>query len=162
MISFKIASIEAIEAEILKAKKNVQNFPKTVSFPFSEQYKKLITSIKTIEISSETILYNSIEAVNENKEFKTLDYWCFAGNGQGDRWFLDTQGNVLFYDHDYDEKLQPMQISFGQWLQMAFLIRQLDEYFDKYDKITDSIKQSFCDALNSIEPTLSQNYPFTI
>jgi len=162
MISFKTASIEAIEAEILKAKKNVQNFPKTVSFPFSEQYKKLITSIKTIEISSETILYNSIEAVNENQEFKTPDYWCFAGNGQGDRWFLDTQGNVLFYDHDYDEKLQPMQISFGQWLQMAFLIRQLDEYFDKYDKITDSIKQSFCDALNSIEPTLSQNYPFTI
>lgn len=162
MISFKIASIEAIEAEILKAKKNIQNFPKTVSFPFSEQYKKLITSIKTIEISSETILYNSIEAGNENKEFKTPDYWCFAGNGQGDRWFLDTQGNVLFYDHDYDEKLQPMQISFGQWLQMAFLIRQLNEYFDKYDKITDSIKQSFCDALNSIEPTLSQNYPFTI
>ncbi|MGL6125861.1 hypothetical protein [Chryseobacterium artocarpi] len=160
--SFKIVSIEAIEAEILKEKKNVQNFPKTFSFPFSEQYKKLITSIKTIEISSETILYNSVEAVNENKEFKTPDHWCFAGNGQGDRWFLDTHGNVLFYDHDYDEKLQPMHINFEQWLQMAFLIRQLDEYCDELDMITDSVKQNFYDTLNLIEPTLSQNYPFTI
>lgn len=161
MILFKIVSVEAIEAEILQQKKDIQNFPKTISFPFSEQYKKLITSIKTIEISSETILYNAAEAVNENREFKMPDHWCFAGNGQGDLWFLDKNENVLFYDHDYDEKLQPMYLNFGQWLQMAFLIRQLDEYFDEHDSISDSVKQCFCDALNTIESTLSQNYPFT-
>lgn len=161
MILFKIVSVEAIEAEILQQKKDIQNFPKTISFPFSEQYKKLVTSIKTIEISSETILYNTVEAINENREFKMPDHWSFAGNGQGDRWFLDKNENVLLYDHDYDEKLQPMYLNFGQWLQMAFLIRQLDEYFDEHNTIPDSVKQCFCDALNTIESTLSQNYPFT-
>lgn len=160
MISFRILSIEAIELEFLKEKGTLQNFPKTVDFAFPERYKKLVTLIKTTEISSETILYNTVEAVNENKDFSLKDYWCFAGNGQGDRWFLDRNGSVFFYDHDYDEKVEPMNISFEQWLQMAYVIQQLDQYFDEYDDIPAPARQSFYETLNAIHPELDENYPF--
>ncbi|BAP31113.1 uncharacterized protein CHSO_2076 [Chryseobacterium sp. StRB126] len=162
MISFKILPIEEIELEVLKEKGNLQNFPKTVDFPFPERYKKLVSLIKTTEIASEAILYNVVEAVNENKEFVLPDYWCFAGNGQGDRWFLDKNGHVFFYDHDYDEKLEPMNISLEQWLQMAFVIQQLDLYFDEHDDISAPVRQKFYEALDAIHPGLSEVYPFTV
>jgi len=161
MHSFTLLSLDAIESEILQEKRTVQNFSKTIPFPFSDSYKTLVTQIKTTEISSETILYNSVEAVNENKEFDLPDYWCFAGNGQGDRWFLNTDDQVFFYNHDYDEKLEPMNINFEEWLQMAFVIRQLDMYFDEYDNIPEPVRQEFYKTLNRLHPTLSDIYPFT-
>lgn len=161
-MSFKIRSIEEIEAEILREKGNVQNFPKMIDFPFPEHYKKLVTLIKTTEIASEAILYNAVEAVSENQEFVLSDYWCFAGNGQGDRWFLDRNGTVFFYDHDYDEKLIAINISFEQWLQMTFVIRQLDLYFDEHDEVSEPVRQKFFEALDIIHSGLSEIYPFTV
>lgn len=161
MISFIILTLAEIESEILKVKSPLQNFSKTISFPFSERYRNLVTQISTAEISSETILYNSVEAVNENKEFDLTDYWCFAGNGQGDRWFLNTDDQVFFYNHDYDEKIEPMNINFEKWLQMAFIIRQLDVYFDEYDNIPEPVQQEFYKTLDILHPTLSDIYPFT-
>lgn len=162
MIPFILPALTAIENEILKEKSAVQNFPKVIAFHFSENYKRLVTQIKTTEISSETILYNSVEAVNENKEFNLPEYWCFAGNGQGDRWFLDRDQKVFFYDHDDEGKLKPMHINFEEWLQMAFIISQLDDCFDQYDHITESVRQEFYKALNTIHPALSDVYPFTL
>ncbi len=161
MLSFKILTIKEMETEILKEKQAMQNFPKTTDFPFSELYRKLATQIKTMEIASEAILYNSVDAVNENKEFVLKEYWCFAGNGQGDQWFLDKNGNIFFYDHDYDESLEPMNINFEQWLQMAFVIKQLDNYFDGHDDISESVKQKFYETMDLIQPGLSEKYPFT-
>ncbi|WP_250255182.1 SMI1/KNR4 family protein [Chryseobacterium sp. Marseille-Q3244] len=161
MISFKIRSIEEIEIEILKAKGNVQNFPKIIDFPFPEHYKKLVSVIKTTEIASEAILYNAVEAVNENKEYALSDSWCFAGNGQGDRWFLDRSGTVFFYNHD-DEKSEPMNISFEEWLQMAFIVQQLDFYLDEHDEVSEPVRQNFYDTLNAIHPQLGENYPFIV
>lgn len=66
---------------MLKAKTAVQNFSKAIDFPFPENYKNIVTRIKTIEISADCILYNSDEAVNETNEFESDDYWCFAGTG---------------------------------------------------------------------------------
>jgi hypothetical protein len=161
MISFVILTLVEIESEILKVKSPLQNFSKKISFPFSERYRNWVTQIPTAEISSETILYNLAEAVNENKEFDLTDYWCFAGNGQGDRWFLNTDDQVFFYNHDYDEKLEPMNINFEEWLQMAFVIRQLDMYFDEYDNIPETVQQEFYKTLNRLHPALSNIYPFT-
>lgn len=162
MIPFKILNIKEIESIILSEKRTLQNFSKTISFPFPEYYKNMVTKIKTTEISSETILYGSVEASNENKEFELVDYWCFAGNGQGDRWFLNTGNDVFFYNHDYDEGLEPMDINFEQWLQMAFIIQQLDKFFDEYDTVPESVKRLFYKALGTIQLGLSEKYPFAI
>jgi hypothetical protein len=159
MIPFILPALTEIETEILKEKSSVQNFPKTVVFPFSERYKTLVTQIKTMEISSETILYNSVDSVNENRESHLPDYWCFAANGQGDRWFMDRDQQIFFYDHD-EEKLKPMPINFEEWLQMAFIIRQLDDCLDEYDHIPEPVRQEFDKALNTVHPQLSEVYPF--
>lgn len=162
MSAFTLLTLEEISSKILKEKTPLQNFPKTMTFPFSERYKNWVTQMNTTEISSETILYSSVDAVNENKEFVLPNYWCFASNGQGDRWFFNTEDQVFFYDHDYDEKLEPMNINFEEWLQMAFIVGQLDVYFDEYDTIPKSIKQEFFQILNRIHPTLSDKYPFIL
>lgn len=158
----RLFTVEEIETEIFKGKKRKQDFPEVIEFPFSEQYKHIVTQITTTEISSETVLYHSVEAINENKGFDLFDYWCFGGNGQGDRWFLNKKDRVFFYDHDYDERLEPMYISFEQWLKMAFVIKQLDQSFDEFGLIPESVKQKFYETLNSIHPTLSENYPFSV
>ncbi|MDR2234999.1 MAG: hypothetical protein LBE92_02650 [Chryseobacterium sp.] len=159
---FKIPKVDEAEAEILKEKRGSQNFPKTTEFPFSESYKNLVTAIKTTEIASDAILYNAVEAVNENKESGFAGYWCFAGTGQGDRWLLDHENKVFFYDHDAPGDFMPMEINFGQWLQLAFLIQQLDQYFDEFETIPESVKKDFDEALNRISPGLSELYPFGI
>lgn len=160
MTMFIVPETSEAEADILKEKRNPQNFPKNIAFPFPEQYKNLVMPIRTIEISSETILYNTVEAVSENKESEWKNYWCFAGNGQGDRWLLNKENLVFFYDHDAPDDLQPMKISFGQWLQMAYIIRQLDNYYDEYEIIQEPIQHGFYKALNSISAGLGERYPF--
>lgn len=55
-----------------------------------------------------------------------------------------------------------MKINFGQWLQLAFLIQQLDQYFDEFETIPESVKKDFDEALNRISPGLSELYPFGV
>ncbi|MCA5005246.1 SMI1/KNR4 family protein [Sphingobacterium bovistauri] len=135
--------------------------PKTVDFPFSDHYKNLVTQIKTTEISADCVLYNSVEAVNESKEFVSQEYWCFGGDGQGNRWLFDKNGYVFYYDHDYDEDLAPMAITFEQWLQMANLCQQMDECIDK-DSFKRDDEKKFNETLNQIHPNLSKNFPYEI
>ncbi|SKB60244.1 hypothetical protein SAMN05660841_01417 [Sphingobacterium nematocida] len=161
-MEFFIKEDNAIDNEITHQKVSVQNFPKSIDFPFSDRYRKIVTQIKTIELSGDSILYNSVEAINESKQFSNVDYWCFAGTGSGDRWLFDKEGMVFHYDHDYDEDFYAMEITFAQWLQMAFLLRQLDVYIDVNEKLPKTVIKAFTDSLNKIHPQLSENYPYLI
>ncbi len=162
MIPFTIGTVSEAVADILKEKRSPQNFPATITFSFPEQYENLVTQIGTFEIASEAILYNSVEAVSENRESEWTDFWLFAENGQGDRWLLSKENSVFFYDHDAPDHLQPMKISFGQWLQMAYIIRQLDHYYEEYESIPECKEQAFYKALNSISPGLEERFPFKV
>lgn len=62
---FQISTAQEIESDLLETKIPIQNFPKIIDFPIPESYRKLVTQIKTTELSSECILYNSVEAINE-------------------------------------------------------------------------------------------------
>lgn len=150
-----------IENELLKAKTEVQNFSKAIDFPFPENYKNIVTQIKTAEISADCILYNSVESFNETKKFVDKSFWCFSGDGQGNRWLFDKGGMVFYYDHDYDENYDAMEITFDQWLQMADLSKQLDDYIEN-EAITATIRNEFHNLLNEIHPNLSEKYPFVI
>lgn len=150
-----------IEKELLKAKTAVQNFSKAIDFPFLEIYKNIVMQIKTAEISADCILYNSFESFNETKEFVNKSFWCFSGDGQGNRWLFDKAGMVFYYDHDYDEGFDAMEINFEQWLQMADLSKQLDDYIEN-ERMTDTIRNEFHNLLKQIHPNLSEKYPFLI
>ena len=111
-----IIPVDEIQAELLKANIQKQNFPKNSGFTFDPLYTHIVSQMKTMEISSECILYSSVEASNTTKEFSNKAYWhervaqseidtfwFFGQNGQGDLWLFDSQNTVHFYDHDKEE-----------------------------------------------------------
>lgn len=157
---FQVVSYQKIIKHLLLSRVHSHNFPKDVIFPFPESYPLIVCNIKSVELSADCILYNSVQAVNESKDFDTNCYWCFAGSGQGDRWLMDLHGMMYFYDHDLDQGFQCMEISFEQWLEMAHLIKQLEDYLDKGNELGDC-NEEFLSLLNTIEIDLSRNYPYS-
>ena len=173
----KIIPIEEIRTILLVESSSKQNFPKTVNYMFDTLYSEIVTQIKTIEISSECILFNSVEAHNTTKEFSDKSYWTeniplteieifwfFGQNGQGDFWLFDKNNKVLFYDHNHEE-LSPINfinlgINFQQWLQFSFLNKQLDEIYDTIGELDNQAKIEFKKQLQSINENLLENYPF--
>lgn len=162
MISFNVLTANEIQTILEQEKKAKQNFSNSISFPFPSLYQDLVASIPTLTISSEAILYGSVEATSENKNADYPSYWIFAGNGQGDRWLMDEVGQIFFGDHDETPmSLHPLSLNFQQWLQMAFLTQQLDEWYDgNYNMKQTNL--AFIHALNQIHPLLAEHYPFEI
>ena len=158
-MQLKLNKYQDIENELLTIKSTVQNFPTILDFSLPENYKNIVTRIKTTEISADCVVYNSFEAVNQTKEFVDKNFWCFGGDGQGNRWLLNDAGMVFYYDHDYDEGFEAMEINFEQWLQMAYLLSQMDEMLDA-DSFNKDAKAELIKALNLIHPNLSENFPY--
>lgn len=173
----KISTIEEIKQNILLGKIQRRNFPKAIAFKFDDLYAEIVTQIKTIEISSECILYDSIEAVNENKEYADADYWkmepvgyagnywFFAQNGQGDLWLFDANNKVFFYDHNCEEfakeNFVDLGIDFSKWLQYAFLNQEFDKLYEE-DRVDDKNKKDYENKLSELSELLLANYPFEI
>jgi len=161
-ITFKQVTTAEIRSILLADQQTKHPFPKAVDFPFPSFYETVVTSIKTVTLSTETILFNASEATHENKSTDFSTYWIFAANGQGDRWLMDKEGQIFFGDHDQDPmRLDPMQLDFQQWLQLAFTVQQLDDWLDAA-YTPEQLLLPFTAALNQIHPQLAENYPFEI
>ncbi|KAF2507267.1 SMI1/KNR4 family protein [Flavobacterium foetidum] len=175
---FTILSIRNIKEKLLTNKQSIRNFPKSVSFPFPELYKDIVTQIKTIEISSECIVFDSVKSFNETKEFSNPDYWSentketiesfwfFAQNGQGDFWLFDNKNKVYFYDHNQEEmsiqNFTDLGLNFEKWLQFAYLNKQPDEVYETEDEITEVLKAAYKQRLEEISGLLLEKHPFEI
>lgn len=158
-MEFFILSHEDIQNEIVYEFAESAEFPNSASFPFPISYRAMLNKIKTTEVSSQTILFDAADAENENRDFINPNFWIFAANGQGDRWLLDKHNMVYFYDHNYEGSFVDMELNFEQWLQMAFLLQQLDAYIDLYEELYPDLRSAFHESLNRIHPKLSKNYP---
>jgi len=175
----KIKSIQDIQNDLLINKKGIRNFPKSTSFPFDALYLDIVTQIKTVEISSECILLDSVHSYNENKEFADTEYWkdnydqneinkfwFFGQNGQGDLWLFDINKKVYFYDHEKEqmckENFIDLDLNFKRWMQFSYLNKQLDEYYDVENEISQEIKIEYKTKLKEISKSLLDNYPFEI
>ena len=173
---FVIESVDDIKNKLWENSIQINNFQKSITFPFSEIYKEIVTNIKTTEISSECTLYNSVESTNATKEFSDKDYWnndiadkeineywIIGHNGQGDLWIMDINNKVYFYDHDLEEMSKEnfieLGIDFGQWLQFAYLNKELDKIYDE-DKYNKEIGKEYMQKLKEISKELMENYPF--
>lgn len=175
---FAILPIEHIKEKLLLHKQSIRNFPKEVFFPFVELYQEIVTQIKTVEISAECILFDSVRSFSETKEFADADYWSenaketinkfwfFAQNGQGDYWLFDDKHKVYFYDHNQEEmsiqNFTDLGLNFEKWLQFAYLNKQLDEIYETEDKISKEIKTEYKQTLQAISSLLLENHPFKI
>ncbi|SFD55364.1 SMI1/KNR4 family protein [Flavobacterium phragmitis] len=175
---FTILSIQNIKEKLIINKQSIKNFPKSVSFPFAELYKDIVTQIKTVEISSECILFDSVESFNQTKEFSNPDYWSensketiknfwfFAQNGQGDFWLFDNENKVYFYDHNQEEmctqNFTDLGLNFEKWLQFAYFNKQLDEIYETEDEISEELKTEYKQRLEEISGLLLEKHPFEI
>ena len=173
-----IIGIETIKRELLSANSTTINFPKKTTFEFPDNYRNLVTKIKTKELSAECILFDALKSVNETKEFsdvdywsenmaaeKIKDYWFFGANGQGDSWVFHNSDKVLFYDHNKGElgidNLVDLVLNFDQWLQFAFLNKQLEDAYHN-DSLTLALKNDYKSKLSELSTGLLENYPFEI
>ena len=175
----KIKTTEEIKKKLLSERKILRNFPKSVIFPFDKLYNEIATQIKTIEISSECILFDSVEAVNETKNFSDKDYWLesygnddiskfwiFGQNGQGDLWLFDIENKIYFYDHNNEqmcmENFTELDLNFEKWLQFADLNKQLDKFYDTENEINEEQKVEYKERLKELSNNLLTKYPFEI
>ena len=164
----KIQNVDHIKKTILSEKKILNNFPKAITFEFDPFYREVATQVKTLELSSECILYASAEAVKVNANMSTdimSGYWIFAQNGQGDLWLFDVNHQVYFYDHDLEDFCDAnfifLDIDFAKWLQFADLNHQFDLLYDEND-VDENVKNMYQQLLTQLSITFAQNYPFEI
>jgi len=136
-------------------------------------YITFLSQYEGTEITPDIELYGYETALNENRGIES-DFpeigkalWLFGATGQGDEWFLDkATGKVLFYDHnegDYEsiDQFANLNISFLEFLQMAFLYQELEDQLDMNDdELAENDKGDFRKAVNAIHPELYGVYPF--
>ncbi|WP_133943708.1 SMI1/KNR4 family protein [Epilithonimonas xixisoli] len=175
----KIKPTDEIKKNLLSNIQPIRNFPKAIDFPFDKLYVEITTQIRTTEISSECILFDSVEAVNQTKEFSDKEYWkenytqdeiakfcIFGQNGQGDLWLFDIENKIYFYDHDKEEMCREnfieLDLNFEKWLVFADLNKQLDEIYGKENEINEKQKAEYKENLAELSSVLLSKYPFNI
>lgn len=91
----------------------------------------------------------------------TTQWLLFANAGNGDAWLIrkhQTSTEVAFLDHDLgsDATAQPLGIDFEQWLQLAYLMHQLEMC------MISLTPAEVATAVNSLHPELSKRYPYQL
>lgn len=139
--------------------------------PLDSFYLSLLAKCNKMEITPDIRLFGYEEALQENRYLNShypdiaQRLWIIGDTGQGDSWFLDKEkGCILFYDHDQGEYSNMQQficleISFFEFLQMAFLCKEVEYYITENTMDTNKM-EAFKKAIDSIKDNLYELYPF--
>lgn len=60
------------------------------------------------------------------------------------------------------ENFIDLDLNFKRWMQFSYLNKQLDEYYDVENEISQEIKIEYKTKLKEISKSLLDNYPFEI
>jgi hypothetical protein len=136
-------------------------------------YLSFLAKYEGVEITADIAVFSYEEALKENNYLETnypgisLVLWIFGRTGQGDEWFISKEnGTVSFYDHNrgaYSDlgHFVDFNISFLEFLQLAFLYRDLENLLDEQDdKIYEQDGADFKEKINSIKSNLFELYPY--
>lgn len=157
-----LKNLEKRKSEI----KNLDNLPRLDEF-----YLSFLAKYEAVEVVPDIIIFGYEKVLAENRYIKTnysniSQYlWIIGETGQGDGWFINVENNrIFFYDHNEGEYLNIEQficlnISFLEFLQMAFLYQELENSIDEKTISKDNI-DDFKNTINSIQPNLYELYPF--
>ncbi len=168
MFEKKLSKQEIFEI-LEKRKKEIRKLdklPKLDNF-----YLSFLLKYEDVEITPDIEIFGYEKVLIENKYLKdnypniSQMLWMIGESGQGDGWFIDVKsGCILFYDHDQGEyfdieQFTCLNISFLEFLQMAFLYQELENLMDEKEMDVNEIN-SFENTINSISPNLYELYPF--
>lgn len=134
-------------------------------------YLLFIANYQDVEIIPDISLFNYEETLKENRYLEShypkisRCFWSIGQAGQGDEWFLNKIDNTIFYyNHDTGEYTKSgftnLGIDFSQFIQLAFLYRDLENLLDEGEILTDNVKTEFINSVNSISNNLFNVYPF--
>lgn len=156
---------------------SVQSLPRSkalVDLPvYDGLYLSWLQGYATNEITPDIILFGWVDALQENKyvlevapDFAAA-YWMIGRTGSGDEWFICLkQSSISLYDHNNggysEEGLIHLRIDFTSFLQLADLLRQLDQHLDAQDIEEAELKDEFNRTTEKISSGLSKRYPFDI
>jgi hypothetical protein len=165
---FRVLNIEEIFSKLPRRDKVIKKSEKI--HVHDEIYWEFVSSFSKFEINPDSVLLDYSQTILENlyiqKKFPEVsnDYWLFGKTGQGDEWFIDKKNNeVFFYNHDVGDYevngFLNMKINFAQFLQLSFLVKELEDIFEQGD-LSDLYKEAFVSSLNAIQESLFVNYPY--
>jgi len=136
-------------------------------------YINFISHYKAIQVNPDIDLFNYERCIKENDYIKENylnvyeNYLIIGRSGQGDEWFINRNTlKIFFYDHNKgeytEEGFSNMNITFEKFLQLAFLMRELEEKLDEDESLEDDIsfQNTFKELVNSISNNLYKNYPY--
>lgn len=167
---FKKLSEQEVLKRFNKRKTEIKNLDKLP--PLDEFYLSFISKYESIEITPDIQIFGYEEALKENRYLETnfsninQIVWMIGRTGQGDEWFINKKNDsILFYDHNQGEysdikQFVSFNISFFEFLQMAFLYQELENSLDEQKKIDENQISAFIEIINSIHPDLYELYPF--
>lgn len=136
-------------------------------------YLRLITTLGFGEICPDIVLLNYERAIKENRYIQSnfpnfaARYWKLGDSGQGDSWLWSNEDRyVAWFDHDFGEydlaAVQPFYLSFGKFVELAFVIRDLESKLDLTETFFDKPEnmKAYEAALENIAVGLSSRYPY--
>jgi hypothetical protein len=165
---FRVLDIEEIFSKFPKRDRVIE---KSKKIDVNDKiYWNFVSFFGKFEINPDSILLDYDQAILENlyiqRNFSAIsdDYWLFGRTGQGDEWFIEKKDKkVFFYNHEignYETAgFLNMQIDFAQFLQLSFLIKELEEISEQ-GKLSDAHKRAFISSMDTIQESLFTNYPY--
>ena len=115
-------------------------------------------------ISAEVVFFND-DGAELYTEFSELSdsYLALADDGQGDLWMLRlADGMIAFFDHGKEEPIMPLNIDFQQFLQLADLIAQWEQFLNTNPEDAAAQETVLWAEMKKIEPRLLETYPFRL
>lgn len=165
----KIKTLAELFDSFAKRNNEVKSLTKV---PISDEtYLLFISKYKSSEIVPDIVLLDFESSLRDNKYMSdnyseiSKSFWKIGDSGQGDEWFISVQTErIFFYDHNQGEyekvsQFDNFKITFYEFLQMAFLIREIEFLLLKRNP-TDKDIQEFISQMNSISTDLYYKYPY--
>ena len=114
------------------------------------------------ELSCEVVFENDMgdDLYTQTEKFEK-EFIQIARNGQGDSWLLHlTENTVYFFNHG-SESVTDMKINFWQFLQLADLMAQYEDYLNREEK-SKEVVDYFIRCMRLLREDLPENYPFDL
>jgi len=166
----KLSENEILE-KLHKKENEIKNRDKLPAL--DDFYLSFLAKYESVEITPDIDIFSYEKALKENRYVETnypnisSDLWMIGRTGQGDEWFINKENrSIWFYDHnqgEYSDLLQfiDFDISFSEFLQLAFLYQDLENLLDEQDdEINEQDIADFKENINSIKSNLYELYPF--
>ena len=136
-------------------------------------YRLLIDSIGPQEIAGDFIIRPSSSTTRNNllSDYPKLQlgrsWMIFALSGTGDAWILRLGSrvpDVAFVDHDQAQDAKPILLGLNlkSWLQLAYLMRELEQLEKAIGEISPDIADHVRNELDRLSPGLSTRYPYRL